>query len=90
MLRSFLCLLLTVCSATALAQTPQGVTFSSRDGRTQLVGYLYRPQGAGPFPAVVMLHGRSGVYSSAAHGRYDAAHLILRHKAWGAFWAILE
>ncbi len=69
-----------------MAQTPQSVTFPSRDGKTQLAGYLYRPQGAGPFPAVVMLHGRSGVYSSAAHGRYDAAHLMLRHKAWGAFW----
>ncbi|HET8609757.1 MAG TPA: dienelactone hydrolase family protein [Burkholderiales bacterium] len=62
------------------------MTFPSRDGKTRLVGYLYRPQGIGPFPAVVMLHGRSGVYSSAAHGRYDAAHLMLRHKAWGNFW----
>jgi carboxymethylenebutenolidase len=84
--RVVLGLLLIVCSAAASAQTPQSVTFPSRDGKTRLFGYLYRPQGAGPFPAVVMLHGRSGVYSSAAHGRYDAAHLMLRHKAWGTFW----
>jgi carboxymethylenebutenolidase len=84
--RIVLSLLLLIGSVVASAQTPQSVTFPSRDGETRLVGYLYRPQGAGPFPAVVMLHGRSGVYSSAAHGRYDAAHLMLRHKAWGAFW----
>jgi carboxymethylenebutenolidase len=31
-------------------------TFSAADGSTSLVGYLARPQGAGPFPAVLMIH----------------------------------
>ena len=34
-----------------------------------------------------MLHGRSGPYSSAAHGVYTAATLSGRHATWAAFWA---
>ena len=46
------------------------VTFPSADGATMLVGYLFRPQGphAAKMPAVVMMHGRAGVYSAAAEG----------------------
>ena len=38
-------------------------------------------------PAVVMMHGRAGAYSSRAHGVYSAATLSKRHKAWGRLWA---
>jgi len=41
--------------------------FPSADGETSLVGYLCLHAGAGPHPALVLLHGRSGVYSSQAH-----------------------
>jgi carboxymethylenebutenolidase len=34
-----------------------------------------------------MLHGRSGAYSSLAHGKYDASTLAKRHKMWGRIWA---
>jgi dienelactone hydrolase len=37
------------------------VAFASRDG-TQLVGYLAKPAGAGPFPAVVAMHGCAGLW----------------------------
>lgn len=72
---------------TAAAQLPDTVHFSSADGKTELVGYMFKPQGAGPFSALVMLHGRSGPYSSAARGVYMAATLSRRHAVWGEFWA---
>ena len=71
----------------AAAQLPDTVSFPSRDGTTQLTGYLFKPNGAGPHPAIVMLHGRSGPYSVAAKGVYTAATLTQRHKSWGEFWA---
>lgn len=68
---------------------PETVTFPSADGRTVLTGYLFVPErrSAVPAPAVVMMHGRAGAYSSNAKGRYDATTLSQRHKAWGALWA---
>jgi carboxymethylenebutenolidase len=71
------------------APLPEVVTFMSADGRATLVGYLYRParMSASRVPAVVMMHGRAGAYSSRANGVYDASTLSLRHKAWGQAWA---
>jgi carboxymethylenebutenolidase len=65
------------------------VTFLSADGVTMLVGYVFRPQGhhAARMPAVVMMHGRAGAYSSAADGDYSAATLSRRHQQWGHLWA---
>jgi carboxymethylenebutenolidase len=63
------------------------VHFPSEDGKTKLVGYLFRPSGGGRHAAVVLLHGRAGPYSSLAKGKYDASTLSKRHKEWGAFWA---
>jgi carboxymethylenebutenolidase len=67
---------------------PERVTFASGDGRTNLVGYLYKPttMNAERLPAVVMMHGRAGAYSERAQGVYDASTLSLRHKAWGREW----
>ena len=80
-------LLACLASLAAHADAAQRVEFSSRDGRTQLVGYVFAPATPPPWPAVVMLHGRSGPYSSAAKGVYGAGTLSMRHKQWGAFWA---
>lgn len=68
---------------------PERVTFMSADGRTMLVGYLYKPatMPAARVPAVVMMHGRAGAYSNRANGVYKASTLSLRHKAWGRKWA---
>lgn len=71
----------------AAAQLPDTVNFPSKDGKTQLVGYLFKPQGAGPHPAIVMLHGRVGPYSSGAKGVYAAHTLSGRHQTWAEFWA---
>ncbi|HTO61846.1 MAG TPA: dienelactone hydrolase family protein [Bradyrhizobium sp.] len=68
---------------------PDRVTFPSADGQTTLVGYVFRPEGphAARSPAVVMMHGRAGPYSSLADGRYDASTLSRRHQKWGHLWA---
>jgi dienelactone hydrolase len=42
---------------------------------------------AGPSPAVVLMHGRAGAYSSRAGGIYDAATLARRHQAWARLLA---
>jgi dienelactone hydrolase len=67
-------------------------------GTTELVGYVYKPQGRGPFPAVVMMHGRAGPYSSNVNGNCtlvqrgvqsdcNADTLSARARMWGKFWA---
>jgi dienelactone hydrolase len=81
---AWLCALL---ASHAGAQLPETVHFPSADGTTTLVGYLWLPQGGGKHPAIVMMHGRAGSYSSNAQGVYTAATLSKRHQAWGVFWA---
>jgi dienelactone hydrolase len=68
---------------------PDRVTFESADGHTRLVGYVFKPEAPHPLrtPAVVMMHGRAGAYSSSAKGRYDATTLSKRHQQWGHIWA---
>ena len=77
-----------IADATAAA-LPERVTFVSADGRTTLVGYVFRPEvpHAARTPAVVMMHGRAGAYSSLANGKYDASTLSKRHQQWGHIWA---
>ncbi|MFJ9449777.1 dienelactone hydrolase family protein [Herbaspirillum sp. NPDC101397] len=86
--------------ATASAAPPDTVYFPGGDG-TELVGYLFHPPGnAGQqrHPAIVMLHGRGGPYSSnvnAACSRIgrdisspcNTGTLSQRHKMWGEYWA---
>lgn len=81
-------LVLFTITATA-ASLPQRVTFPSADGHTTLVGYVFVPEGAhaARTPAVVMMHGRAGAYSSGANGVYDASTLSKRHQEWGHIWA---
>jgi len=68
---------------------PERVTFPSADGRTTLIGYVYASGDTVKerAPAVVMMHGRAGAYSSLARGRYDASTLSQRHQMWGRLWA---
>ena len=73
--------------AAAHATKPETVSFPSRDGGIRLVGYLFKPERPGVYPAVVMLHGRSGLYSSLRRGTYTVETLTLRHTMWGYFWA---
>ena len=68
---------------------PERVTFASADRATMLVGYVFKPAVAPGrrVPAVVMMHGRSGAYSTIANGTYDATTLSQRHQFWGHLWA---
>ena len=77
----------------ALAETPATVYFASGDGHTELVGYLFSPAERGPHPAIVMLHGRSGPYSTNVNADCtwvartvssdcDATTLSKRHAMW--------
>jgi dienelactone hydrolase len=64
------------------------VSFPSADGATTLIGYLFKPatRPAGQAPAVVMMHGRGGAYSSLANGDYRAETISRRHQEWGHLW----
>jgi len=83
--------------STAAAE-PQTVYFRSADGSTEMVGYLFRPRTPGPSPAIVMLHGRGGPYSSNDNAGCtyvkantaspcNATTLSKRHMMWGEYWA---
>lgn len=41
-----------------------------------LTAYLMRPEGSGPFPAVVALHGCGGLFG-------NSGKMIARHREWG-------
>ena len=80
------------------AADPETVFFPSADGKTEIVGYLFAPATSGPHPAIVMLHGRSGPYSSNVNATCtlvsrsqpspcNAAGLSKRHMMWGSYWA---
>jgi carboxymethylenebutenolidase len=71
------------------ADRPERVAFPSADGKTTLLGYLFRPAAmpSARVPAVVMMHGRAGAYSARANGVYDASTLSKRHRMWGRLWA---
>lgn len=75
----------------------QTVRFPSSDGKTTLTGYLYDPFGAGPHPAIILLHGRAGLYSAhvnttctqigpAIPSPCDASTLSARHLDWTRYW----
>lgn len=78
-----------VCAAPATAQLAvEKASFPSRDGSTTLTGYVFKSGDAkAKAPAVVMMHGRSGAYISAANGTYDQTTLNARHKAWARLLA---
>lgn len=64
------------------AQAHEKVTFPSTDGdltggeATNITGYLYKPEGQGPFPAVISMHGCNGLVSQ--DGKIDPLY-----GAWG-------
>ncbi|MCK9685576.1 dienelactone hydrolase family protein [Scleromatobacter humisilvae] len=97
-IRSFIPALLLGFTVWSAAAAPRATHFPSADGTTELVGYLFEPAGAGPHPAIVMLHGRAGPYSSNASAGCtlvapgqaspcNAATLSRRHEMWGEYWA---
>src|SRR5688572_18567464 len=84
--RTFLlrCVALVLATVSSVASAQERVQFASVDGAlnggapTQLDGYLYRPSGAGPFPAVVAMHGCGGLFAPR-----DRNKLAARNIDWG-------
>lgn len=77
--------MLTAGSSMAAEET---VKFLSLHDTVELVGYLFLPKAsAAPVPAIVLMHGRAGAYSSAAKGVYTAKTLSQRHRQWAEWWA---
>src|ERR1700733_152725 len=62
LLPSIVALALSLLATAATAQ--EKVNFTSLDGHTELTAYLSRPEGATPRPALVLLHGCSGLLDS--------------------------
>jgi dienelactone hydrolase len=61
----FTSMLATLMSFSVQAHAGKFVEFESGAGKsnqTRIIGYLARPQGSGPFPAVVALHGCGGFH----------------------------
>jgi dienelactone hydrolase len=73
-------------AAAAEVQGPETVSIPAGGKNTppMLDARLYRPSGPGPYPAVVALHGCSGLWSSK-----DASALSPRHTDWGERLAAL-
>jgi dienelactone hydrolase len=85
----------------ASAQTIENVVFPglAPDGYS-LLAYLFKPNPdafPGPRPAVVVMHGRAGPYSSAQHGLgcdgqftpnacYNVTTLSIKIESWGKRW----
>ena len=78
--KAMLALLLAV---SAQARATETVSFPSLDGPltggkpTELRGLVMRPNGLGPFPAIVALHGCGGLFKEGA--------LVAREAAWASF-----
>jgi carboxymethylenebutenolidase len=51
-LTNLLAIALALLAASARAE-PETVYFKSADGATEIVGYLFKPAGTGPHPAIV-------------------------------------
>jgi dienelactone hydrolase len=71
-----------------LADEAEKVTFASGNAQaTPLAGYLYRPAGSGPFPAVVALHGCGGLFTKT--GRMQSRNVDWAERMNAAGIAVL-
>jgi dienelactone hydrolase len=74
---SLLCIaLLALSTVYGSAAAQHKVQFAALDGPTVLDGYLFRPNGPGPNPAVVFMHGCGGLFSRSTNA------IVSRETAW--------
>ncbi|WNJ89311.1 dienelactone hydrolase family protein [Bosea sp. 685] len=71
---------------TGSAFAMEQVSFASRDG-TLLTGWLAKPAGAGPFPAVVAMHGCGGLWTRS--GKMNAREIDWSERLNAAGYAVL-
>lgn len=82
----FLFFILIVSSA-ALSFTEKKVHIENPYEHTHLIAYLLKPDFENAkYPAIVLLHGRRGLYSTLANGIYEYSTFSKRHKMWANFW----
>jgi len=74
---------LTVSGARGATAPPVDVSFLDDARKLQLTGHLYEPDGPGPYPAVVMMHGCGGIGSN----QHDWGR---RLQAWGYVALIVD
>ena len=63
---------------------PETITFESRTLKNKpltLTGVLVKPEGEGPFPAIILLHGCGGIYSKSGRNLYNP--WVSRLNSWG-------
>jgi len=72
--------LVAVLLAFTALESAAGEQVSFPGAGVELVGRLYRPAGAGPFPALVLMHGCSGMW------RRDGREPTAAYAAWAEHW----
>lgn len=88
LLAASLALILTVSAA--VAADPVKVAIPTGDPALTLNGYMLRPEGNGPFPAVVALHGCGGLFRSEAQGgRFSSRHADWADRLLAAGYVVL-
>jgi len=78
--------LIALAAAASSASAFEKVSFPSRDS-SDLVGWLARPAGAGPFPVVIGLHGCAGLYKRS--GEINARENDWSQRLTSAGYAVL-
>lgn len=86
LVRALVVAMLPFAAAVGPANAFEKVSFPSRDSR-DLVGWLARPAGPGPFPIVIGLHGCAGLY--ARSGEINARESDWSQRLTGAGYAVL-
>jgi dienelactone hydrolase len=74
---------LAAAGGTVAGNTPEQVAVPAQNlssSPTALVGFLFKPAGNGPHPAVIMMHGCGGAYARSGN-------LGERHRMWGEYLA---
>jgi dienelactone hydrolase len=63
-MRALIAAFMVIGAMQAALAAPERVEFPSADG-TRIVGLVFKPAGAGPFPALVLLHGCGGLFNQS-------------------------
>lgn len=84
------CLALVISISAGIAAEPIKVSIPTTDQTVQLSGYMLRPDGKGPFPAVVALHGCGGLFRSEAQsGVFSSRHADWANRLLAAGYVVL-
>lgn len=86
LVRLLILALLPLLGGTGVAGAFEKVSFPSRDSR-DLLGWLARPAGTGPFPVVIGLHGCAGLYTRS--GEINARESDWSRRLTSAGYAVL-